>query len=214
MIIRELTLYTNHLQEQTQFYQKILGLTIVDKKENSFDIKIGHTTLRFCYKTKATPYHFAFNIPSNKDDEALNWLKKRTDVLKDGDAELIDFNTWNAKAMYFYDVDKNIVELISRKNLNVNRNELFGQNQFIGVSEIGVSVQNIATTFNEIKAIKDLSVYDGNFERFCAAGDENGLFIIIDRNKKRWFPCNDYAYTSDFILRGEYNLEFKEGKII
>lgn len=213
MIIKQLRIYTSQLQEQSEFYEKVLGLTLTNKTENSVDFKIGYSIFTLSQKDSATPYHFAINIPENKDREALVWLKQRVPVLKDDDTELIDFSNWNAKAMYFYDCDKNIVELIARRNLNIETDVPFNQNQFLGISEIGLSVENIEDTFKQIRAINNVNIFDGNFDRFCAVGDEQGLFIIIDKNKKRWFPCDDVAYTSDFEIYGDFNFQFRNGQI-
>ncbi|SMO76095.1 VOC family protein [Solitalea koreensis] len=213
MIIQQLTIYTGRLKEQIEFYQHLLGLSLMAKTETSAEFKIGHTILMLLENSSATPYHFAINIPANKDEEALKWLKQRVKILADNGHDLIDFKSWNAKAMYFYDSDKNIVELIARKNLKTEMNEPFNQTHFLGISEIGLSVQNIEETYLAIKAIKELSIYDGNFDKFCAVGDEQGLFIIIDQNKKGWFPTNDFANTSNFKISGDINLEFQNGQI-
>lgn len=52
--------------------------------------------------------------------------------------------------------------------------------------------------FNQLKTICDLPLFDGNLERFCAIGDENGLFICINNKIKDWFPTNDTAFPSEF----------------
>src|SRR5688572_609590 len=123
MIIEKLIIYTRKLQELTEFYQNILGLTLLDKTKNSIDLKIGYTSLTIFENALATPYHFAINIPANKDKEALQWLKQRVTILTNDGQELIDFKSWNAKSIYFYDTDSNIVELIARKNLKTETEE-------------------------------------------------------------------------------------------
>ena len=40
-------------------------------------------------------------------------------------------------------------------------------------------------------------IYDGTLQRFAAIGDEEGLFIIVNHNKK-WMPTNDLAQLIDF----------------
>ena len=66
----------------------------------------GDSLLTFRVDKKSTPYHFAFNIPSNKEKEALVWLKHRAGILSSDGEEIVDFKSWNAKAIYFYDTDK------------------------------------------------------------------------------------------------------------
>ncbi len=213
MIIKELLIYTSKLNEQIEFYRDVLALAVINKSENSISFKIGYSTLTFCYNDLAKPYHFAFNIPSNKEHEALAWLKQRVKVLTYQGNELVDFVNWNAKSIYFYDADKNVVEFIARKNLKIEISEPFNSTKLLGISEIGLSVNNVAGIYHKINSIRKTDLYFGNLEWFCAAGDELGLFIIIDQNKKGWMPCNDYAYTSDFKISGDINFEFVNGEI-
>ncbi len=58
-----------------------------------------------------------------------------------------------------------------------------------------------------------LDFNSGDFEVFCAAGDENGLFIILNKEKRRWFPTDDIPHSSYFRVEGDYNIEFTNGKI-
>ncbi|MBC8768564.1 VOC family protein [Arenibacter sp. BSSL-BM3] len=175
--------------------------------------------LHFEYKQSATPYHFAINIPANKEFEALKWLKSRCPILKDGEDEIINFTAWNAKAIYFYDEDKNIVELIARKNLKNASDHNFGPEHFLEISEIGVPTTDIEREFNTLKHAMDIAIYDGGFGNFCAIGDENGLLICINRERKDWYPTQDKASPSEFELklsqnRKTYGIEFKNEKII
>ena len=45
-----------------------------------------------------------------------------------------------------------------------------------------------------------LEKYDGDFERFCAIGDDEGLLITINQKLKDWFPTDDKAYKSEFKM--------------
>ena len=65
-------------------------------------------------------YHFAFNIPSNKFEEAYEWAKDKVKLLwlKDYDSFIADFKNWHAKSFYFKDPAGNILEMISRFDLN------------------------------------------------------------------------------------------------
>lgn len=218
MQIKKLKIFTQKLPEQSEFYSDILGLNIIDQSENSVSFKIGKSILKIEYQQNFTPYHFAINIPSDKEVEALNWLKARVEILKDGDNEIQDFDFWNAKAIYFYDKDNNIVELIARKNLNNQSEKEFDQNSFLEISEIGLPTINIEKEFKILNTNFGLEIYDGSFERFCAIGNENGLFICINKNVKDWFPTNDKAYSSDFVViidenEKEYKIEYKNEKL-
>lgn len=214
MRIDELSIFTPNLEAQYQFYVSKLNINCLSKSNTSFKLQIGSSVLNFICEPNAKPYHFAFNIPSNKETEALQWLKSRVEIQKFHDAEIVDFINWNAKSIYFYDADKNVVEFIARKNLKIISDKFFDSNQLLYISEIGMSVSDVQTVFSKINAIKKTPLYFGNLDWFCAAGDEQGLFIIIDQSKKGWMPNNDFAYTCDFKLRGDINFDFVDGKII
>ena len=214
MKINELIIFTNNLNQQIDFYSTILELPIVNSTPESTSIKIGDSILTFQYNKNAVPYHFALNIPSNKEKEALNWLKERVDILTFDEKEIIDFSNWNAKAIYFYDLDKNIVEFIARKNLKVNSNSKFSSKCILNISEVGLVTNKIEETFEKLNTINSVEVFSGDFERFCALGDDNGLFILVNNNLKKWFPTGDLIQQSDFIIKGDFNFEYTNGEII
>jgi len=218
MKIKELRLYTSKLKEQAAFYTDVLELNILDQSEKSVTFRIGNSILHFEQKSGATPYHFAINIPANKEKEALKWLKERLQVLKDGPDEIIDFTTWNAKAIYFYDSANNIVELIARKNLKNSVDQNFGPGQFLEISEIGVPTKDVESVYTILRNSLQMEIYSGGLGNFCAIGDESGLFICINKDKKYWYPTNDKAYPSEFEIRllekeKPFAIEFKKGSI-
>jgi len=214
MKIKKLTLFTNSLEKQYQFYAQTLGATILSKTVQQFDIKIGDSILSFVEKENHTPYHFAINIPSNQENHALKWLKQKVSILKYNDKEIVDFPDWNAKAIYFYDQEKNIVEFIARKNLQMHTNAMFDASSLFEISEIGVVSTNVTQQYQFLSNTLGISKYSGDTHRFCAIGSENGLFICIDNSKKDWFPTNDKAFSSDFninikVSNTTYELLFK-----
>lgn len=218
MKIKELEIYTQNLLEQIDFYSNKIGLNLIKTSETEAQFMVGRSILKIVKSEKFKPYHFAINIPCNKENEALKWLKERVEILKDGKTEIQDFDFWNAKAIYFYDIDKNIVEFIARKNMKNESTEEFNVNSLLEISEIGIPVNNIETTFYALNKITNVEKFDGGFERFCAIGDENGLFICINKQAKDWFPTGDKAHSSEFKIKmeengSEYELEFANEKI-
>ena len=218
MRIKELKLYTKDLSKQTEFYANTLGLKLVENKDKFSVFQIGKTRLFFEQNNSFRPYHFAINISSNKEHEALYWLKQRVEILKYEAHEIQDFSNWNAKAIYFYDKDKNIVEFIARKNLDHRSESEFNSNDLLEVSEIGLPVKTIESTYNALNKITPLQIYDGGLQKFCAIGDEHGLFICINKNLKDWFPTHDKANSSEFKMTFEeknqtYSIQFKKGEV-
>ena len=210
MRIKELTLYTPQPDKLKEFYAGVLDLPVLQYDPDAVSFKIGNSILNFVKRPKTTIYHYAITIPANKTEEALLWLKQRTDILLCNGFETQDFPAWNAEAIYFHDPDKNIGELIARKNLQNPESTEFGQNQFLELSEIGIPTQNIQQIYQQLNAHCGLDIYDGSFERFCAVGEDSGLFICVDQNKKRWFPTDQPAHPADFSVRFEHkNSEYR-----
>jgi len=218
MNIKELKIYTQNLASQVDFYSNVIGLAMMEHSNNQVIFQVGKSRIRIVRNDTFQPYHFAINIPSNKEKEALEWLKKRVEILKDDKTEIQDFDFWNAKAIYFYDPDKNIVEFIARKNMENESKAKFSVNSLLEISEIGMPVDNIEPIFQTLNRITNIEIFDGGFERFCAIGDENGLFICINKQTKDWFPTGDKAYSAEFEIRlmengHEYELEFVNEEI-
>lgn len=219
MHFKEIDLYTQDIEKQYDFYASQLGLTCSELSGNSFIVTIGDTIIRFNNKADCTPYHFAINIPYLSVDDALVWVKQRVTVLKDGDSEIQLFDNWHAEAIYFYDADNNIVELIGREKTDYVYSGVFDTSCLKAVSEIGVATDDIAPLFETLNTRVDLKIYDGNVNRFCAIGDEYGLFICIDFNeKKSWYPTDDKPSVSDFTAliihhNQTYKINYLAGKL-
>ena len=188
MRIRHLQLHTPVIEQQYHFYTQVLSIPCLAKKEDRFTLQAGDSLLTFIYSPQPAYYHFAFNIPSFQSQEALTWLQERVAILQDKNQNIIDFINWNAKAIYFFDPAKNIVEFIARKNLGIQSKPPFSSHSIVNLSEIGIPVTQVKPTFQLLEAKTSVRHYWGNFKNFCAAGDENGLFIIVDQNDKQWYP--------------------------
>ncbi|WP_147679058.1 VOC family protein [Algibacter pacificus] len=214
MKIEEIILFTNQIEKQKQFYQQVLELDLVFNSEEKITFKAGCSLLTFQYKKDVKAAHFAFNIPSNKIDDALVWLKKRVYILSDGETEISNFESWNAKAVYFYDADNNIVECIARRDLNIESSVSFSSKSILYISEMAIATADISAVYQAISNIKSIPIFDGDFNRFCALGNHEGLLILIDKTVKTWQPTGEMAHTADFIMRGDYNFSFIDGEVL
>lgn len=194
MKIKEIILFTANIQRQKLFYQNVLEFELILDSEEKISFKTGVSVLSFHYANAIKPSHFAFNIPSNQELDALLWLQKRVQILLDGDDLISDFVSWNAKAIYFYDADNNIVEFIARKNLNSNSSTSFSSKSVLSISEMGIVTTNLEAVYNSINGIKSIPVFDGNLSRFCALGNDEGLFILINKTIKKWHPTQEEAF--------------------
>ena len=201
MSILELKLQSKNIDKQHEFYSQKLGLTSLIRKEKQLCLQLGNTVLTFIADEAAKPYHFAINIPSEGEKKAFDWLKERVEILPDGESEIIDFPAWNAKSVYFYDADNNIVEFIARRNLAYSSPKDFGVDSMLEISEIGVAGKSVPDMHNFLVHKVGLKKFSGDMERFCAIGDEKGLFICVDRNEKKWYPTNDDPEGATFKIK-------------
>jgi catechol-2,3-dioxygenase len=201
MLLQRLTLYTPNIERTIDFYGHTLKFPLLMRSLQSVTFKVGRTRLTFSRRDNVKPYHFAINIPSNKEGDVLNWLREKVKLIPHQGEELIHWPEWNAKSIYCYDQDNNIVEFIARKNLEITESMPFIPTQILGISEIGMAVVNIEETYNKLKEVYEVPLYFNENNLFCAAGDETGMFIILNKAQSGWFPNNDKAYPADFILQ-------------
>lgn len=220
MKIKHLTVYTQNLQSQLDFYAEILGLAVLEQNENHFTLQMGYSELEFHHHKNTTPYHLAFHIGANQQEEALKWLEGKlfpNRILTHEDKAIVDFPAWNAKSVYFYDADHNIIEFISREHLF--RQQDFAEQKICGIAEIGLATNDVEENYRFLNRYFNLETYFGKpQEPFCALGDENGLFITVDKNTKTWLPTQDPALPADFdvkFTRGEklFELKYENGKL-
>jgi catechol 2,3-dioxygenase-like lactoylglutathione lyase family enzyme len=214
MKISKLTLFTTNLEAQQQFYSQVLELPLVGTTVESFTVKLGVSSLTFVKAKRSIPAHFAINISSYKIQEALAWIQKRTDILLCDGEPIADFSGWNAEALYFYDKDGNIVEFIARKDLDVVNTHPFSTADILNISEIAIVSQDNEAIYHQLNAMRPIEIYDGSYDRFCVLGNVEGLFILVNNSKKKWYPTLEEAYPADFHLKGDYNFAYTNGRIV
>ena len=199
MLFEELKLQTKQLSALYHFYKDVIQLPVSEISDSHFTIQTRDTQLIFEEEsnTFTVPfYHFAFNIASNKIQEAYEWLKERTDLLwiEDYKSHIADFKNWNAKSVYFLDPAGNIAEFIARADLNDVIDEPFSSRHIRSVSEIGLVFpeQSFKQSIEKILKEHQLQYFAKQppLESFCAIGDDEGLFIIVPENRS-WYPCKD-----------------------
>ena len=201
MKIEFLKLFTPNPEAQYRFYREVLELPVKWLSKDAFKVDAGYSVLEFVKDPEAKPYHIAFHIPAKQEEKALAWLEERVEILPDGDQKLIDFPAWKAKSMYFYDRDKNIVELISRSHMYEPASDKFSAASIVGISEIGLATSHVQEKFNFLNNNFGLMKFTGDYEHFCATGDDEGLFIIINKEQKDWIPVDDKAFASEFQIK-------------
>ena len=198
MLFKEIRLKTNHLSALYHFYKDVLKLTTVYGDEKSITVTAGESQLIFEETDDiGNPfYHLAFNIPFNKFEEAFQWMKEKQELLwlDDYKVYIADFVNWNAKSFYFLDPAGNILELITRFDLNDSVEEKFSSKHIRNVSEIGLVIPKESFD-NEVKNLLEqylLSYFakQAPMLHFRAVGNDEGLFIIVPENRV-WFSTKN-----------------------
>lgn len=197
MEIKELILQTNNISKTKHFYKNTIGFDILNETEKSITFLVGTSKLTFeIVEVKICPkYHFAFNIPSNKLVEALNCFSNKVDLIPNGNNEYInDFKDWKANSIYFYDNNRNILELITRIDLNNSTEKHFSVDSILNINEIGIVVEFPIELGEEIIQKNNTNFFAKGPKRpdFVAVGNENGLFVISNHHRN-WYPTQERA---------------------
>lgn len=196
MNILELELLTDSITETELFYNDVIGLETILKTNSSVSFTAGSTKLTFRSSENLKPvYHFAFDIPNNKLQEAFAWIEKKTGILEVVPPEKIaDFYNWNAKSFYFYDNNANILEFIARFSLDNTSEKPFDGSLVLSVSEIGFVSKNVSKLSDEMSNKYDLSIFpkQPKLDKFIVLGTDTGLFILVEENRD-WYPTHQKA---------------------
>jgi catechol 2,3-dioxygenase-like lactoylglutathione lyase family enzyme len=196
MNILELELLTDSITETESFYNDVIGLETISKTNSSVSFTAGSTKLTFRSSENLKPvYHFAFDIPNNKLQEAFAWIEKKTGILEVVPPEKIaDFYNWNAKSFYFYDNNANILEFIARFSLDNTSEKPFDGSLVLSVSEIGFVTKNVSKLSDEMSNKYDLSIFpkQPKLDKFIVLGTDTGLFILVEENRD-WYPTHQKA---------------------
>ncbi len=200
MKLKSLTLFTNQLLEQKNFYTKILGFELLDNEKDSFAIQVGITKLKFKWSEEDFKYHYCFLIPSNKLNESISWLQDRLKLIHiEEDRVIQNFESWNADSVYFHDGAGNLAEFIVRYDLKNEREEEFSLSQILSVNEIGMPTNNVAKINAALEEKLNSKFWKGDLKRFGTNGSQNGLFLLVNNElKKTWFPTELITQSSPF----------------
>ncbi|MBI3152003.1 MAG: hypothetical protein HYZ21_07725 [Chloroflexi bacterium] len=190
MFIRRLEILTLDLVAQKEYYASLLELPVRLEGDSLF-VQAGKTDLVF---TQAPvhwvgQYHFCFNVPENKFEQAKAWLSAKTSLLQD-DKGNDEFKspTWNATSLYFKDAAGNILEFIARHDQKNAVETPFNSGHILQVSEIGLPSKDVISFAKELCEKLGVSVYKQEpNETFTPIGDEDGLLILPIENRI-WYP--------------------------
>ena len=208
MRLAELHLRTDRPEELSRFYREVLRLP-VDHPGDAVRVQAGSTEIRFSAAAEGTSpfYHFAFNIPENKLQAAIDWASSRVTLLthpRTGKV-IVNFPNWNANSVYFFDPAGNLLEFIARHNLPNAAPGPFSERDFLCASEIGLVVDQVPATVTWMREQLHQEPYTGYVSQdFSAVGSEHGLFIVVRRGRD-WLMTDKPAdvFATDVALASD-----------
>lgn len=224
-LIRRMRLRTSaDLDHMQEFYGSKLGLGVSPIAQGAFTVQAGTTEVTFVKApaAKVGPlYHFAFNIPQNQIRTALDWAKRRVELipawgnLADDDypKEVIHFRHWNAHSLFFFDPALNLVELIARHDLSNDAKGAFTSSQILHASEIGLPVSDSPGLAKKLNKDLGLPGYPDRSTPQFAMGDQNGLLLCL-LDKQTWgahtkTPIQWGVHATELTISGRESKTYK-----
>ncbi|PKR77585.1 hypothetical protein CEY16_06505 [Halalkalibacillus sediminis] len=209
MEIKSVVLQTGKLEEMREFYCEVLGFPMTLDGEDRFSISIGDSVLEYTSsEAQENPfYHFAFNIPPNKFEEAKSWIKERVTLNKEEGKDEVYFDHLNANALYFEDPAGNIVELIARQKVSMPSIRPFSIESIINISEISLVVDDALSVGKEMQAIGVKRRIDKEVEsgvlNFMGEPDNDSFVLLLEEGRKWFFSDKiSIAYPVEITLDG------------
>lgn len=181
MIVSKLALQTHLIEEMDRFYY---WLPRGDGGPRLLHILMGYTTLELSESEEPVPpVHFAIDVAVSQFEEIAAWADSTYGLVtgKEDGRKRFRFESWRAHACYVRDPAGNLLELIARE-------EREHRQRFVGVTEVGLAVDDVAGTVASLGEI-GMSPYGSTGQDFAAVGDPDGLFIVVSEGRL-WYPDN------------------------
>ncbi len=194
MHIHELRLKTHDLVVAQSFYNGTLRLPVIEQTAAYLALQAGRSRLVFEEQPDFNGhYHFAFDIPENQIEAAHDWLTVRLNLMAIDQQTLFHSPGWNAHMIYFGDWLGNVVEFIARHNQPNACPQPFDETRILSLSEIGIVTDSVRDMVEQLALELEIAVYDGaGSDSFTALGDEEGLFVVVQRGRI-WYPQSGIA---------------------
>lgn len=199
MRITKLTLQTAKLEDQRIFYERVLGLPLMEATTDTFTVQAGETQLTFQATEAASIfYHFAFTIPGKKLGIAKDWVQTHigAPMTDENGEDEFPSESWNANSFYFHDAANNILEFIIHHDLANDQSGAFDAHDILRISEIGLPVDNVPATVAQLEDRLGLEPYKGQSDTFTALGDIYGLFIVVKIGRPWWPTTTERAVVA------------------
>lgn len=187
MRITQLTLPASDVSKSAAFFRDVLELPTA-----AGSVQVGWSEIRLVSAIGDAPHgvHMAFNVPYDRFDAAIEWLKERTPLQHEPDSGqcFVLEGHWQSKSVYFDGPDNSVLELIGRRRLTGPS----GKRPFSGadlccLSEVGLPAEDVGSVVAEAARTFGVATLGPASPGFAAIGSDQGLLIAVAPNRP-WFP--------------------------
>ncbi|WP_077962493.1 VOC family protein [Ensifer adhaerens] len=187
MRISRLILPASDVSKSAAFFRDVLELPT-----DGNSIQVGRSEIQLIPAVEEAPrgVHLAFNVPYERFDTAVAWLKGRTSLQRepDGGECFALEGDWQSRSIYFDGPDNAVLELIGRRRLRDSaRNRPFSGADLSCLSEVGVPSDDVDGMVAEAAWTFGVGTIGPASSSFAAIGDDEGLLIVVAPNRP-WFP--------------------------
>jgi len=206
MKITKVKLFVHDVQKMQQFYCEQLGFALVKGAEDYFTIAVGESEMTFekISSRIQKQYHFALNIPSNLFQQAKLWAKERVSLLFSEGQDEVYFQFLKAYSCYFYDPEGNIVEFISRQEVNEKyHTTIFSIEHVLHIAEINLTTDDIPAVAKKLNeyGIKPINSNDIQQDTLNFLGNyEDGANILVGPSDRLWYFSDKKARISPICI--------------
>jgi len=190
MEIRQVQLATRAVDETAQFYERLGCAVAVDR--GAAHVTVGSTQVVFrAHDDMSGAHHLAFTIPTGSFAAAKSWIAGVATVLGADDTDEFEGPpNWNSRSVYFEGPDRQLLELIERRDLSPNG--AADPARLVSVSEVGVAVPDVSVAVETLRRHGLEPYANAPGPDFAPVGDVHGLLILVSPGRK-WFPTLDRA---------------------
>ncbi|MFA1738762.1 VOC family protein [Lysinibacillus fusiformis] len=206
MKITRVKLVVHDVQKMQHFYCEQMGFALVKGTEDYFTIAVGESEMTFEKVSShiQKQYHFALNIPCNLFQQAKDWANERVGLLFSEGQDEVYFQFLKAYSCYFYDPEGNIVEFISRQEVNQKlHTTTFSIDQVLHIGEINLTTDDILAVARELNeyGIKPINNNNIQQESLNFLGNyEDGANILVGPSDRPWYFSDKIAQVSPICI--------------
>lgn len=200
MRLVEVEMTVRDVDAAATFYRQALELPVA-QQDGAVLVRVGWSTLTLIEGlTGAGSHHLAITVPADQFGSAKRWLSGRLPLLhREGVDEFSLPPPWNSESIYFLGPEDVLLELIARHDLPTSGTQQFTPDSLLGVSEVGVAVDDVDVAAAAVHAAVGLDRFGSGGSGFLPIGDNHGLLILVATGRT-WFPTTSMRPSQDPLV--------------